>query len=328
MIVMVAVGCRKDPALDTLVIDEPYVVELPPGAPPMIVPADGPLTVAAVRMGKALFFDRRLSRDGTISCASCHHPDHAFSDTVARSSGVDGRLGMRNGPPLTNLAWHPSFFRDGGVPTLEQQVIAPIHDPVEMDHDIQLAASRLADEEPYAELSELVYGKRMDAWVLSRAIAAYERTLVSGWSRFDRFLQGDVTALSAEEQEGWAIFSGPEANCTACHGGFDLSDHSFQNIGQYISYTDPGRERITLVPADNGKFKVPTLRNVALTAPYMHDGTMTTLEQVVDHFASGGLSHPNKSPLLEGFTLTDQERAALVAFLHALTDERPIDRLP
>jgi cytochrome c peroxidase len=327
-VVVLAVGCRKDSVMENTTVNEPYIVELPPGAPQMVVPPDNPLTVASVTLGKALFFDRRLSRDGTVSCASCHFPDRAFSDTIALSLGVEGRVGMRNSPPLTNLAWHPSFFRDGGVPTLEQQVIAPIHDPVEMDHDIQVAASFLADEEPYAELSELAYGRRMDAWVLSRAIAAYERTLVSGWSRFDRFQQGDLAAMSAQEQQGWALFSSPEVNCIACHSGFDLSDHSFQNIGQYTAYTDPGRERISREPGDHGKFKVPTLRNVALTAPYMHDGAMGTLEEVVDHFASGGSPHPNKSPLLEGFTVTNEERAALVAFLHALTDERSIDRLP
>jgi cytochrome c peroxidase len=139
---------------------------------------------------------------------------------------------------------------------------------------------------------------------------------------------GDAAALSEAEVRGWQLFSSPALNCTACHSGFDLSDHGFQNVGQYLHYTDPGRERITLQASDNGRFKTPSLRNVALTAPYMHDGAFTTLEEVVDHFASGGHPHPNRSPLLQPFVLSLQERADLVAFLHSLTDERPLDQVP
>ncbi len=326
---MALLACRKDPGLTVGEHDTPYVWALPPGAPMPEVPSEYPMTQASVTLGKALFFDARLSRDGTVSCASCHRPAHAFSDTLSVSEGVDGRVGMRNAPTLANVAYHPALFRDGGVPTLEAQVIAPVQEPTEMDHTLQGAAERLAGSVELHHLSQLAYGRALDPYVITRSIAAYERTLISGWSRFDRFYyQGDVHALTEEELRGWQLFSGPVLNCTACHGGFDLSDHSYQNIGQYLEYTDVGRARISLDPDDVGKFKVPTLRNVALTAPYMHDGAMATLEEVVDHFASGGLPHLNRSPLMSSFTLTDQQRTDLVSFLHALTDERSLDQLP
>ena len=323
------VGCRRDPALIEARIDALFVLDLPPGAPLVSVPADAPMTQAAVELGKALFFDPRLSRNGTISCASCHFPDHAFSDTMAFSRGIEGQLGMRNAPTLANVAYHPYFFRDGGVPDLERQVIAPILDPVEMDHDLMLAAAAVNTDPAYRALSQLVYGRAIDPFVLTRAIATYERTLISGWSRYDRFVyRGELGALTAQEQNGMALFNSEELNCTGCHNGFDLSDHSLQNIGQYLEYADPGRERITVDPADNGKFKVPTLRNIALTAPYMHDGAMTSLSQVIDHFASGGLAHPNKSAEMSSFAITAEEKANLIAFLNSLTDERSIDQVP
>ncbi|MBX2972977.1 MAG: c-type cytochrome [Flavobacteriales bacterium] len=326
---MVLPGCRKDPALEVAAADAPFELRLPPGAPYPEVPAAYPMTRASVALGKALFFDPRLSRDGTVSCASCHSPAHAFSDTLPLSRGVDGRTGMRNAPTLANVAYHPALFRDGGVPTLEAQVIAPVLDPDEMDHTLQGAAERLSGDADYQQWSRLAYGRELDPYAITRAIAAYERTLISGWSRFDRFhYQGDADALSESEQRGWRLFSSEALNCTACHNGFDLSDHTYQNIGQYMEYADPGRARISLDLADHGKFKVPTLRNIARTAPYMHDGAMATLEEVVDHFASGGHAHPNRSPLMTGFSITETERSDLIAFLHALTDERSIDQVP
>ena len=326
--VLVFSGCRKDPGFPDEERNMPFPLQLPIGFPFPAIPADNPLTTASVELGKALFFDPRLSRDGSVSCASCHLPELAFSDTVALSIGIEGRSGVRNSPSLGNLAYHNAFFRDGGVPTLEQQVIAPIHDPVEMDHDIQAAAAALREVEPYKRLSMLAYGRPFDAWVLSRAIANYERTLISGWSRWDRWVNGDATAMTEAEVRGWQLFSSAELNCTACHGGFDFSDHGFHNIGQYLDYADPGRERISLRPEDFGKFKTPSLRNVARTAPYLHDGMLASLEEVVDHFASGGLPHPNRSPLLQTFALDAHEKTDLIAFLNALNDERSLDQVP
>lgn len=325
---LVLSSCRKEAGTEP-VEDAPFALQLPPGFPLPVVPADNPLTQASVELGKALFFDPRLSRDGTVSCASCHLPSKAFSDPARVSVGIEGRTGFRNSPSLGNVGYHAAFFRDGGVPTLEQQVIAPIHDVVEMDHDINRVAALLRDEERYRRLSRMAYGRELDAWVVTRAIANYERTLVSGWSRYDRYQQGDLTALTEQELRGLALFTSEELNCTSCHGGFDLSDHGYHNVGQYLDYTlDPGRGRITLRPEDEGRFKTPSLRNVALTAPYMHDGSMPTLKHVIDHFASGGLPHPNRDPEMRTFTITEEEKADLIAFLGSLTDERSLDQLP
>lgn len=310
--------------------DEPFVVELPSGLSSVPVPAENEPTVARVTLGKKLFFDDRLSMGIGISCASCHHPDRAFSDTLPLSLGKDHASGLRNSPTLANLAWHPAYFRDGGVPTLEVQVLAPLHEPVEMASNIQTVVELLRDEEPYASLSMKGYGRVFDGYVLTRAIACYERTLVSGWSRFDRYFHGsDASALTEAEVRGWQVFSSEAAGCAACHSGHDLTDHSFRNIGTSLDHTqDPGRERITLDPSDRGKFKVPTLRNIALTGPYMHDGSMTTLEQVIDHFIAGGVVDPNKDPLVRPLTIDAQQRADLLAFLRSLTDERSLDQVP
>ena len=331
---MALLACRKDPGLTVGEHDTPYVWALPPGAPVPEVPSEYPMTQASVTLGKALFFDARLSRDGTVSCASCHRPAHAFSDTLSLSEGVDGRVGMRNAPTLANVAYHPALFRDGGVPTLERQVIAPLQDSVEMDHTLNGAVAAVEGDMHLQQLSWRAYGRALDPFVITRAIACYERTLISGWSRYDRYLQGSTTALTDAERHGMELFNSAELNCTACHNGFDLSDHSYQNIGQYLVYADPGRERISTDPADGGKFKVPTLRNVAVTAPYMHDGSVATLEEVVDIFAEGGRNvtsgpyagdgrlNPYKSPLIRPLGLSAQDKADLVAFLKTLTDTR------
>lgn len=324
------ISCRKDEADDAEAGNMPFPLRLPPGAQMPNVPAENPLTEASVQLGKALFFDTRLSRNGTISCGSCHHPDAAFSDTLAKSLGVDALPGFRNSAPLGNVAYHDAFFRDGGVPTLEMQVLAPVHDPLEMDHDINAAATVMRELEPYRTLSMKAYERPLDAYVITRAIANYERTLISGWSRFDRyFYQGEASALTEAEVRGWQLFASEELNCTACHSGHDLSDHGYHNVGQYLDYgEDPGRARITLQPGDVGKFKTPTLRNIARTGPYMHDGAFATLDEVIEHFAEGGQPHPNRSPEMANFALTPEEKADLIAFLNALNDARSLDQVP
>ena len=301
-------ACAKD-EVSTTELDAPYTPQLPAGAPMVPVPAANALTITRVQLGKLLFHDARLSLGNGISCASCHRADHAFSDTSAFSAGANGALGFRNAPSLANVAYLPTLFRDGGVPSLELQVLAPLDDAHEMGSNISDAVAALREVEPYRTMSLKAYDRAFDAYVLTRAIACYERTLISGWSRFDRFAyQNDQTALNEQELRGWSIFNSADANCTACHSGFDLSDHDFHDIGTSIDHSaDPGRERITLLASDRGKFKTPTLRNIALTAPYMHDGSITTLELVIDHFASGGVADPNKDPLIHAFTLTTQD---------------------
>ncbi len=321
-------ACRKDVGLPAGgdLPDVPYVVEMPPGAPPLPV-FDDPLTEAKVLLGKALFFDPRLSQGNGISCASCHHPARAFSDTVALSFGAGGRAGFRNAPTLTNVAYHPLLNKDGGVPTLHQQVLVPIADEAEMDADVHQVALALRDVEPYAGLSRRAYDRPLDIYVITRALAAYERTLIGGWSAYDRYRAGDTEALTAQEQAGLAVFEG--AGCGQCHSGFDLTDRGFHNTGLELDHSDDaGRQRITLDPLDRGKFKTPTLRNIALTAPYMHDGSLATLADVVAHFNSGGLNDPTKSPLMVPLGLTAQQQEDLVAFLHSLTDGRSLDQVP
>ncbi len=327
-VLVLLVACRRETDDVSAESSPLFALHLPPGFAMPAMPAENPLTEASVQLGKALFFDARLSRTGALSCAGCHFEANAFSDTLAKSIGVNGLPGMRNAPTLANVAYHNSFFRDGGIPTLERQVIAPVHDDLEMDHDLTVVSSDLRDVEPYQTLSMQAYGKPLDPYVITRSIANYERTLISGWSRYDRYMQGDGAALSDAEVRGLQLFNSAGLNCTACHVGFDLSDHDFHNVGQYMAYADSGRARITLLPEDRGKFKTPTLRNIALTGPYMHDGSMVTLEEVIGHFASGGLPHVNRDPQLQSFALNLQERSDLIAFLSALTDERSLDQVP
>lgn len=315
------VGCRLDdgdlPA-DALL----YAVELPAGFPQMPVPPENTLTPARVALGKRLFYDPILSRDGSVSCASCHLQANAFADTVQFSRGIAHAEGFRNAPALFNLAWHPYFFMDGGVPTLELQVLAPIDNATEFGDDLIKVMQRLQDHGQYPALFREAYGREPDPFGLTRAIAAFERTLISGNSAYDRYVSGlDLSAMQLEAQRGMALFYSDSLHCGSCHGGFNFTDYGFQNIGLPVTVGDSGRMRITLSEGDRGAFKTPSLRNVALTAPYMHDGSMGTLGEVIDFLASGGVGYPNQSALTRGFSISDQEKADLIAFLEALSDE-------
>lgn len=330
LLCIASIGCRKEEAVPDKEVDEAFVVLMPPGAPSLPAPSGNEPTVARVTLGKALFFDERLSTGNGISCASCHHADRAFGDTLPLSIGAQGLHGLRNAPTLANVAWQPYLFADGGMPTLEQQVLSPIHTEEEMASNIVDAAAALEGDERYAALSRLGYGRELDPFVITRAIACYERTLVSGWSRYDRYVyEGDQNALTDQERHGYELFTSASIGCSGCHSGYSLSDHSFRNVGLASDLVaDPGRQRITLDPADRGKFKVPTLRNVALTAPYMHDGSLATLDAVVAHFVGGGTEDPLKDPLVHPLDLSAQDQADLVAFLHTLTDDRSLDQVP
>jgi cytochrome c peroxidase len=310
MIVALLVGCTDD-----------FTVDVPEDFPALPVPTDNALTADRVSLGKRLFFDTQLSRTREVSCASCHLPDHAFADPRQFSIGVDGNVGTRNAPALVNLAYNTSFFWDGGAPTLEQQAIAPIINPLEMDMKIGDVVDRLAQDASYVDAFARAYDSPPSPGTLTRALAAFERTLVSGNSRYDRFQRGDRSALSAAEQRGMAIALGERGECFHCHVGFNFTNNSFRNNGLYERYTDIGRARVTELDSDIGKFKVPTLRNVALTAPYMHDGSLPTLEDVVDHYSSGGFVSETVDPAIRPLDLTSDEKHDLVAFLRALTDE-------
>lgn len=314
------VACK--PQTDELILPEnqPYLLQLPDHFPEMPVPANNPLSVDAVELGRLLFHDTRLSRDGLVSCATCHLQHLAFSDGQALSTGIEGRTGLRNAPSLANVAYAPRLFADGGVPSLELQVLAPIADVNEMDHNILLAAEELDQDPVLHQLAMSAFQQGLTPYTITRALASFERTLVSTDSKYDQYLSGTMS-LSQNEMEGMALFMSDELKCASCHSGALFSNFDYVNIGLYSEYTDAGRERITLNQEDLGKFKTPSLRNVALTAPYMHDGSMESLEEVIDFFASGGENHINKDPRIAGFQLSDEDKNKLIAFLHALSDE-------
>lgn len=305
-----AVACGKEP-----VPMPEALLQVPEGFPDPIFPEGNELTEARWILGKKLFFDPVLSRDSSISCASCHLPAFAFSDTAAFSPGVGGAPGTRNAPSLANVAYHPYFLREGGVPTLEMQILVPIQEHNEFDFNILLIAERLLRDSLYRAMSQAAYNREPDPFVVTRAIACFERTLLSGDSAYDR------DELPPAAERGRQLFFGEKTQCSHCHGGFNFTHYAFENNGLYEEYADPGRFRLTGLEEDRALFKVPSLRNVALTGPYMHDGSIKSLEAVVAHYNSGGAAHPHKSPLIRPLELSAQERADLVAFLQSLTDE-------
>ena len=295
------------------------LVPKPAHFPPAPAPSDNVLTSSRIALGKKLFYDQRLSRTGEVSCASCHKQELAFADPRPASIGVHGRIGTRNAPALVNLAWNTSFFWDGGVKTLEQQAIGPITNPLEMDMTMAEVVQRISADPDYVRLAQTAYGSELRPEVVTKGIASFMRSLVSGTSRYDRYLAGDAAALSAPEKRGAAIALGERGDCFHCHVGFNLTNNSFANNG--LVSADRGRFKVTEKPEDDGKFKVPTLRNVALTAPYMHDGSLATLRDVVDFYSRGGQGNPNTDPTIRPLDLTAQEKDDLLAFLGSLTDE-------
>lgn len=269
------------------------------------VPESNPLSVEKVELGRRLFRDRRLSRDRSIACSSCHDPDRAFSDGRPVAIGIDRQVGRRSAPALINRGYGRAFFWDGRAATLEEQVLQPIQDPKEMDMTLGEASERVG----------------LPPHEISRALASYVRSILSGNSRFDRFVNGDRRALSPEQQEGLRVFRG-KGNCTGCHVGPNFTDERFHNTGiawRDGALQDEGRSAMTGKPGDRGAFKTPTLREIARTAPYMHDGSMLSLEDVVAYYERGGNANPGLDPELRPLMLTASEKRSLVAFLRALS---------
>ena len=301
----------------------PELMEIPNGFVEIDHPEGNEFNDLRWALGKRLFYDPILSVDSTLSCASCHLQEFAFADNRPTTPGVEDRPGTRNVPSLGNVAYHPYFTREGGVATLEMQVLIPLQEHNEFDFNIVLAAERLTAHPEYPALAEAAYDRPPDAFVITRALACFERSLITGNSPFDQFFyQGEPEALSSKALEGMAIFYSDEVGCSNCHGDFNFTNYAIENNGLYEEYADPGKERLTNDPLDIGKFKVPSLRNVGITPPYMHDGSLWTLDEVIAHYETGGKNHPNKSPLIQPFSLTFQEKEALIAFLNSLTDER------
>ncbi len=302
----------------------------PLGLDPVRIPRDNPQTPAKIALGKQLFFDPRLSSDGTVSCASCHLPELGWSNGLSFAFGVRGQRGTRSAPTVLNAAYADTLFWDGRARSLEDQAKGPIANPVEMGNSHARAVATLREIPGYVAQFKAVFGREaFDIEDVVKAIAAYERTLISGNSPFDRYKYGgDRSAMTEAQVRGMKLFrdkKGP--NCAKCHRfddfTADFTDFRFHNVGVGIDHPNPdtGRERVTHRQEDRGRFRTPTLRNVALTAPYMHDGRFATLEQVVDYYMRGTVENPNLDPEIHRFELTDSEKADLIAFLNALTGD-------
>ena len=305
----------RDTLPTPLVIDKaPLGVDLPPP------PKDNSLTPARVGLGRKLFFDPILSGDQTIACASCHQPEHGFSGGVAQSKGIGGHLLSRRAPTLFNRALGKTFFWDGRENSLESQALRPIEDPKEMGANVEEVIKRLRANAAYREQFKAAYDEEATPANLAKALASFERVLLRGDSSVDRFRRlGQHDALNARERQGLWIYES-KGQCWRCHGGNNFTDEKFHNtgVGWGRKPQDLGRFQITKKEGDQGKFKTPTLRGVVLTGPYMHDGSLKTLEEVVEYYNQGGQKNPHLDPFMAPLKLSTEEVHSLVAFLKAL----------
>jgi cytochrome c peroxidase len=299
--------------------------------PPILVPDDNAQTQAKTDLGRHLFFDTRMSGDFSSSCATCHNPSMAFTDRLPRSRGFGGKTLLRNSPTVLNAAYNSAQFWDGRAATLDEQCKGPLLSPQEMNMvDEKHLVDRLNAVPEYRRDFQTVFGTAPTLDNVAHAIAAFERTLVTPGSRFDRYALGDKTALTDQEKRGLVVFFG-KGSCSECHKGSNFTDNKYHNLGAKPVPGNPedlGRFAITHNPEDRGAFKTPSLRNVALTAPYMHDGSVATLEDVVDFYDRGGDGAPNQSKLIFKLNLTAQEKQDLVAFLKTLTGTLPQVEIP
>ncbi len=321
------------PPIDLPETYTPYRFRMSRSFPIPALPTDNPLIEERVVLGEKLFFDTRLSRNETISCSSCHKPESGFSDGQKRSSGIDRSLTRRHSMPLFNLAWKDRFFWDGRAPSLRAQALEPIKNPLEMGEDLDNVVAKLKASYDYPAAFKAAFGSgTISAKTIGLALEAYQLTLTSYDSKFDQAMQGNAE-LNDAEKRGFELFmtefeprSGRYgADCFHCHGGALFSDHQFHNNGLPITDDDLGLAEISERPTDERKFSTPSLRNVALTAPYMHDGRFATLGEVVAHYSSGVESSDTLDPNLAkhpkgGLELSEDDQAALVAFLRSLTD--------
>jgi len=341
---MFCFSCSQPPAetaqAPTRPIGQVVEIKAPLGLPPVPIPADNPPTAETIALGRRLYYDPILSKDGTISCASCHQPDFGFADPRQFSIGVAGGTGDRQAPSVWNAAYYTTQFWDGRAASLEDQAVGPMANPIEMAHTIEDIEKALAADASYIEAFEKAFGPGpITAQNAAKAIASFERTVLSGNSPFDRFQYGgDPTALSEQAKLGLEVFRNPaKGNCAKCHTieeGYALfSDSKFHNLGVGAdldgTLKDAGRFKVTSDEKDTGAFKTPTLRNIAQSAPYMHDGSLKTLKDVVDFYIGAGNSNPHRDPDVKELDhLTRQERDALVVFMESLTGETPANLGP
>jgi len=313
---------------------EVAVFELPASVPSMVVPPDNPTTLEGIALGRYLFYDPVLSVDSTQSCASCHFPDLAFTDGLGRSVGALGVAGVRSAMSLANVGLnYNGLFWDGRVESLEEQSLHPINDPRELAGEWPVILARLRQSKHYWALFRAAFlltgPEEIGPVHIARALAQFERSLLSFDSKFDRVQRGEAD-FSLAELRGWSIFFDanpalPAAECNHCHvdplfSNLRYENNGLQALGTDEHYEDDGREQVTGRVGDRGKFRVPTLRNIALTAPYMHDGRLASLEEVLDHYNSGGHAGPTVSPNVRVLHLSEQDKQDLLAFLNSLTD--------
>ena len=330
-------SCSKD---KTSFSPSPYFLRIPNHFPVMEIPLENPMTEEGVQLGRLLFYEKRLSGDNTMSCASCHNQTYSFSDTNKYSIGIDGIAGNRQAMPLINLGWEDFYFWDGRAKTLEEQILEPVPNPIEMHLDWSSAIEKIKEDQHYRNLFFKAFGEStIDSIRVSQAIAQFLRTLISGESKYDvmykyengiELLSNELEILQqidADEWAGYDLFKSLNgADCFHCHNGPLMRVKKFSNNGLIPNFfNDLGRSIVTNNPDDNYKFKVPTLRNIAVTAPYMHDGRFQTLEEVIEHYSSGIHMSPTLDPLIEfgsvgGVQLNDTEKGFLKKFLLTLTD--------
>lgn len=284
------------------------------------IPEDNPLTAAKIELGRKLFFDARLSLDGTVACATCHNPALGFSDGRARAIGIYGQEFKRGAPILINRLFSTTQFWDGRAKSLEDQVPQPIQNEFEMRSTPENVERTLRAGGEYRQEFQQVFGTDVIMDGVAKAIAAFERTLLSGDSPYDKFKAGDSSALSESARRGLVLFESDRVNCIRCHSGFNFTDEKFHNngAGQNQPQPDLGRFEQTKNDSDRGAFKTPTLRDMSRTAPYMHDGSLRTLMDVINFYNKGGIPNPHLNRHMRPLNLTEEQRADLVAFLRAL----------
>jgi len=301
----------------------PKSIAVPLGLLPIQWPKDNPYSPEKAELGRMLYYDVRLSADNSVSCGSCHAPAHAFTDGAAVSTGIKGQKGGRSAPTVINRAYSLAQFWDGRAATLEEQAVGPMANPIEMGNTHTAVVERLQAIAGYRPVFQKAFGtSQFTIDHVAKAIATFERTVLSGNSVFDRYKAGNQTAMTPRQIRGLDIYLN-KAKCDQCHEGINFTTNAYHNIGIGTDQPDPdvGRYGVTKNDADWGAFKTPTLRDIARTAPYMHDGSLRTLDEVVDYYDKGGIKNKNLDEKLKPLNMTDQEKKDLVAFLQALNGE-------